>query len=461
MTVNPAAPSTYPSKPSAIAAQSGIVVSNITGGGITGSGAAGQVTLFSGASTVIGDTGFTFNGSGANIEIDFGLFDGAHAAARVFQGQVAGVQVLIAPKTINAPAPADQQSLIVRRVGAAQTANVVEITDELFAVQLAVDKTGLLFPGVAAGVGLGSGPKPFSGVFVGNAANQSGRITGTFTGNKTITFPDNTGTVAELNLAQSWTAKQTFTPTATVAGLNVGSVAGDPSTPVNADLWYDSTGNALRARINGATISLGAGSPGAPSTSVQFNVGGTFTGDANFEWDNVNKQLVLGAGSTGAPSYSFAGSQTTGLYNRAAGRVTISCANNDVAEFGGGELEFVSSAAIFFDTGALGGASDIRIRRSAAKTLAVDDGAGGVCALSVAGVLNAAAATATPAAGSAAARLLLGTTAGFGIYYGSNAPTVSAAQGSLYLRSDGSTAVTRAYINTDGGTTWTALTTQP
>jgi hypothetical protein len=67
--------------------------------------------------------------------------------------------------------------------------------------------------------------------------------------------------------------------------------------------------------------------------------------------------------------------------------------------------------------------------------------------------------TATPAGGSTAARLLFGTTAGFGIYYGSGAPSVSAAKGSLYLRSDGSGTTNRMYVNTDGGTTWTAVTT--
>lgn len=45
------------------------------------------------------------------------------------------------------------------------------------------------------------------------------------------------------------------------------------------------------------------------------------------------------------------------------------------------------------------------------------------------------------------------------IYAGSGAPTISAKQGSLYLRTDGSSTSTRAYINTDGGTTWTAITT--
>lgn len=66
---------------------------------------------------------------------------------------------------------------------------------------------------------------------------------------------------------------------------------------------------------------------------------------------------------------------------------------------------------------------------------------------------------ATPAGGSTTARLLFGTTDGFGIYYGSGAPTVSAAQGSIYLRSDGSSTSTRLYVNTTGSTTWTNVTT--
>jgi hypothetical protein len=56
--------------------------------------------------------------------------------------------------------------------------------------------------------------------------------------------------------------------------------------------------------------------------------------------------------------------------------------------------------------------------------------------------------------------LVLGSaTAGFGLYLGSGAPTVSAAKGSLYLRSDGSSTSTRLYSNSDGATTWVAVTT--
>jgi hypothetical protein len=62
-------------------------------------------------------------------------------------------------------------------------------------------------------------------------------------------------------------------------------------------------------------------------------------------------------------------------------------------------------------------------------------------------------------AGGAAAFVGTNTSGSMGVYFGSGAPTVSAAKGSLYLRSDGSSTSTRAYINTDGATTWTAITT--
>ena len=77
--------------------------------------------------------------------------------------------------------------------------------------------------------------------------------------------------------------------------------------------------------------------------------------------------------------------------------------------------------------------------------------------VTVTGNVTADSATA-PAAGGMAA-FLASSTAGLGIYVGSGAPTIAAAKGSLYLRTDGTTTNDRAYINTNGSTTWTALTT--
>ena len=67
--------------------------------------------------------------------------------------------------------------------------------------------------------------------------------------------------------------------------------------------------------------------------------------------------------------------------------------------------------------------------------------------------------SAIPAGGSTTQGLTFSSATNFGIYYGSGAPTLSAAQGSLYLRSDGTTTNNRMYVNTTGSTTWTAVTT--
>lgn len=68
-------------------------------------------------------------------------------------------------------------------------------------------------------------------------------------------------------------------------------------------------------------------------------------------------------------------------------------------------------------------------------------------------------ATAVPAGGTAGSGFKFSTTSNFGVFFGSGAPTLAAAKGSLYLRTDGSSTSTRAYINTDSSTTWTAITT--
>lgn len=62
-------------------------------------------------------------------------------------------------------------------------------------------------------------------------------------------------------------------------------------------------------------------------------------------------------------------------------------------------------------------------------------------------------------AGGAAVFVATNTANSMGVYFGSGAPTISAAQGSLYLRSDGSSTSTRAYVNTNGTTGWAAITT--
>ena len=69
------------------------------------------------------------------------------------------------------------------------------------------------------------------------------------------------------------------------------------------------------------------------------------------------------------------------------------------------------------------------------------------------------ASTAVPVGGTAGAGIMMSSTAQLGVFFGSGAPTLAAAQGSLYLRTDGSSTSTRLYVNTTGSTSWTAVTT--
>jgi len=122
-----------------------------------------------------------------------------------------------------------------------------------------------------------------------------------------------------------------------------------------------------------------------------------------------------------------------------------------------GDAISVNATTASLTTAANGGTEPTLISLgSALGTIIALNTATGAITLNYAPIV--AALTATPAGGSTAARLLFGTTTGFGVYYGSGAPTVAAAQGSIYIRSDGSSTSTRLYVNTTGSTTWTNFT---
>ena len=105
-------------------------------------------------------------------------------------------------------------------------------------------------------------------------------------------------------------------------------------------------------------------------------------------------------------------------------------------------------------TGTFGAATSVT--SLAATTVAAT---GAVTAASVAATGNVTAdSNVALVAGGASAFIATNTAAGMGVYIGSGAPTVAAAKGSIYLRSDGSSTSTRLYVS-DGSTTWIAVTT--
>ncbi len=76
-----------------------------------------------------------------------------------------------------------------------------------------------------------------------------------------------TANIAYLNTTNTYTAgdRQNFLGLlAGTSGLNVGGIAGNPTTQVDGDVWYNSSTNTMFGRINGTNIDLGAAGAGAP-----------------------------------------------------------------------------------------------------------------------------------------------------------------------------------------------------
>lgn len=132
-------------------------------------------------------------------------------------------------------------------------------------VNLTSEVTGTL-PVANGGTGitsLGTGVATFLGTP--SSANLAAAVTDetgsgalVFATSPTLTNPTIAGAISFPD-----DVRQTFNPGSTNPGFNVGSLSGDPSTPTNGDMWYDSSGNKLRARINGASVDLGAGGGGS------------------------------------------------------------------------------------------------------------------------------------------------------------------------------------------------------
>ena len=84
-------------------------------------------------------------------------------------------------------------------------------------------------------------------------------LSGITTGNtRILTVPNVSGTIALLDgNAQTFSTPTTFSAKAQAnLGLNLNPAAGDIASPVDGDLWYNSTTGKLRARQAGASLNL-------------------------------------------------------------------------------------------------------------------------------------------------------------------------------------------------------------
>lgn len=121
-------------------------------------------------------------------------------------------------------------------------------------VTIAATGGGSIFiNGGVGGVDNGGGGGPGGDVTI-----RGGNATGSNT-DGTLSLGDaNTSalTIAATSIVTTVNGPIRTTSTATLAGLRFGSVAGDPSTLSNGDVWYNTSTAKFRARENGATVDI-------------------------------------------------------------------------------------------------------------------------------------------------------------------------------------------------------------
>ena len=234
-------------------------------------------------------------------------------------------------------------------------------------------------------------------------------------------------------------------------------------TVVNAN-WLNQVDLVSHVLAGDATGHLTLAAPTAAGPALTINgAAGSTTGALNIIGGNgpFASQTVAITGGTNANNIAlFARSQSSGeailaVGNSATGQslgLTVIAGTNssdvnsawfNVTPSGTGEIQLM---ALLGDGGLVVG-----------PVGTVNPGPG---AINASALIKSAASVAPPAGGSATCGFLVSSVTNLGFFFGTGAPTFSAAEGSLYSNTTGG-AGARLYVNTSSGagTSWTALTT--
>lgn len=226
--------------------------------------------------------------------------------------------------------------------------------------------------------------------------------------------------------------------------------------------WEDLEGNALyhvvQTRPSGQSAVLtGASGYLSASSVISQSVGAVTTTTLTASGAIVGQStLAITGAATLSSTLAVTGASTFG----SSAIITSASANSLAVGLNGS-----TNPALKVDSSTASSATGLQIKSAAAAAgvalLVLSSGSNENLTINAkgTGTITAQSAVAVPAGGSAGASLLLSSTAALGVYVGSGAPTVSAAQGSFYLRTDGSSSSTRLYVNSNGSTTWVAVTT--
>lgn len=347
--------------------------------------------------------------------------------------------------------------------------------------------TGALI--VAGGVGV-SGNLYVTGDIVGNIVVTGSTFTGNVTAGNLLTggLLSATGNVTGGNIRTAGIVSATgnitggnlLSTTLSLSGNVLSAINSTANITTSANI---SVGNAL---INGVTATTGNITGGNLRTTGQvsatgnviggnISTAGLITATGNVTGGNLlatanvivtgnisgGNSIISGAsiitGVSTAASYSATGNVTGG--NVSSGAQIVATGNIT----GGNILTagLVSVTGNITGGNVLGGANvNATLFTGTTISVAANITGGNVLSsavISAVGNARILSGTAVPAGGTAGAGYKMSSVTNFGIFFGSGAPTLSAAKGSLYMRTDGSATSDRMYVNTDGATAWTAV----
>jgi hypothetical protein len=341
--------------------------------------------------------------------------------------------------------------------------------------------TGALI--VAGGVGI-SGNLYVTGDIVGNIVVTGSTFVGNVTAGNLLTggLISATGNVTGGNLRTAGL----ISATGNVTGGNLlsatlslsGNILSAINTTANITTTANiSVGNAL---INGITATTGNVTGGNLRTTGQMSASGNITGGnvstaglitavGNIIGGNLNTgaQVVATGNITGGNVISVAlvqGTIVSATGNVIGGNVNTGAQVVATGNITGGNIltaGLVSATGNITGGNVLGGANvNASLFTGTTISVAANITGGNVLSsavISAVGNARILSGTAVPAGGTAGAGYRMSSVTNFGIFFGSGAPTLSAAQGSLYMRTDGSATSDRMYVNTDGATAWTPV----
>lgn len=298
-------------------------------------GSAGAPVLFNGAGgtpsslTLTNGTGLPIStgvsGLGTGVAAWLATPSSANLAAALTDKTGSGLAVFATSPTLTTPVLGVATATSINKVALTVPATSATLTianGKTLTASNTLTFTGTDASSVAFGAGgtvaytsnnLSAFAATTSAQLAGVLSDETGSGLAVFGTSPTLTTPTISGAISFPD-----DVRQTFNPGTTNAGLNVGSLAGDPSTPANGDLWYDSTANELTARINGANVALGSGGGGGitigtttitsgTNTRLPYNNAGVYGEISGFTSDGTN--VTAGSGNLRATLPQF----TTGI----------------------------------------------------------------------------------------------------------------------------------------------------